>query len=68
MIVDRRKYIDQLRHSKGNGLIKIVTGLRRSGKSFLFLFATKEVNVYTFSLRSVCRMQKKWNRKNVLYG
>ena len=35
MIVDRRKYIDQLRRSKGNGLIKIVTGLRRSGKSFL---------------------------------
>lgn len=35
MIVDRSKYIDQLSRSKGNGLIKIVTGLRRSGKSFL---------------------------------
>ena len=35
MIVDRSKYIDQLVRSKGNGLIKIVTGLRRSGKSFL---------------------------------
>lgn len=35
MIVNRSKYIDQLIRSKGNGLIKIVTGLRRSGKSFL---------------------------------
>lgn len=35
MIVNRSKYIDQLVRSKENGLIKIVTGLRRSGKSFL---------------------------------
>lgn len=35
MIVDRNRYIDQLSRSKGNGLIKIITGLRRSGKSFL---------------------------------
>lgn len=35
MIVERSEYIDKLRLSKGNGLIKIVTGLRRSGKSFL---------------------------------
>ena len=35
MIVNRNRYIDQLSRSKGNGLIKIITGLRRSGKSFL---------------------------------
>lgn len=35
MIVDRTTYVDQLIRSKGNGLIKIITGLRRSGKSFL---------------------------------
>ena len=35
MVIDRHRYIDQLSRSKGNGLIKIVTGLRRSGKSFL---------------------------------
>ncbi len=35
MIVNRDTYIDQLSRSKENGLIKIVTGLRRSGKSFL---------------------------------
>lgn len=35
MIVNRSTYIDQLIRSKDNGLIKIITGLRRSGKSFL---------------------------------
>lgn len=35
MIVSRSRYIDRLDRSRGNGLIKIITGLRRSGKSFL---------------------------------
>ena len=35
MRVNRNSYIDQLARSKNNGLIKIITGLRRSGKSFL---------------------------------
>ncbi len=35
MIVKREAYIDQLVRSKENGLIKIITGLRRCGKSFL---------------------------------
>lgn len=35
MIVNRYRYIEQLNRSKNNGLIKIITGLRRSGKSFL---------------------------------
>lgn len=35
MIVNRTTYIEQLLRSEGNGLIKIVTGIRRSGKSFL---------------------------------
>lgn len=35
MIINRSVYIDKLRRSKGNGLVKIITGLRRSGKSFL---------------------------------
>lgn len=35
MVVDRNRYVEQLSRSKGNGLIKIITGLRRSGKSYL---------------------------------
>ena len=35
MIVNRYRYIEQLSRSKNNGLIKIITGLRRSGKSFV---------------------------------
>lgn len=35
MIINRYRYIEQLSRSKNNGLIKIITGLRRSGKSFL---------------------------------
>ena len=35
MIVNRYRYIELLSRSKNNGLIKIITGLRRSGKSFL---------------------------------
>lgn len=35
MIVNRYRYIEHLSRSNNNGLIKIITGLRRSGKSFL---------------------------------
>ena len=35
MIVNRHKYIEELSRSKNNGLIKIITGIRRAGKSFL---------------------------------
>ena len=35
MIITRQKYLDMLVASQGNGLVKIVTGGRRCGKSFL---------------------------------
>ena len=35
MIFKRQKYVDKLVSSQGNGLVKIVTGGRRCGKSFL---------------------------------
>ena len=35
MIIKRDKYVNQLINKKGNGLIKIITGIRRCGKSFL---------------------------------
>ena len=35
MIIDRRHYLDKLISKKGNGLVKVITGIRRCGKSFL---------------------------------
>ena len=35
MIINRDKYLDQLIRKKGNSLIKIITGIRRCGKSYL---------------------------------
>lgn len=37
MIISRDKYLRQLVAAKGNGMVKIVTGIRRSGKSFLLM-------------------------------
>ena len=35
MNISRDKYLNQLIHSCGNGLIKVITGMRRCGKSYL---------------------------------
>ena len=35
MVFARDRYLQQLRSRKHNGLIKVITGMRRSGKSFL---------------------------------
>ncbi len=35
MIFERKKYLNELIAGRGNGLVKIVTGVRRCGKSFL---------------------------------
>jgi len=35
MIIKRDFYLDQLINSKNNGMIKVITGIRRVGKSFL---------------------------------
>ena len=37
MIIQREKYLKQLIAAKGNGMVKIVTGIRRCGKSFLLM-------------------------------
>ena len=37
MIIQREKYLKQLVAAKGNGMVKIVTGIRRCGKSFLLM-------------------------------
>lgn len=35
MIIERKHYLDKLISKKWNGLIKVITGIRRCGKSFL---------------------------------
>ncbi len=35
MIIERTRYLEQLISLRHNGMIKIVTGIRRCGKSFL---------------------------------
>lgn len=35
MIFERKKYLDELIAGRENGLVKIITGVRRCGKSFL---------------------------------
>ncbi len=45
-MIEREKYLNQLRRRHGNGLIKIITGIRRSGKSYLLF------NIYYNFLKS----------------
>ena len=34
-MIERKQYLDKLIRKRGNGLIKVITGIRRCGKSFL---------------------------------
>ena len=42
IIFDRKAYLDYLVSCEGNGMIKIITGTRRSGKSFLLFHLYKQ--------------------------
>ena len=42
MVVQRKTYLDKLISKKHNGLIKVVTGVRRCGKSYLLFNLFKE--------------------------
>ena len=35
MMIERKEYLERLVSKIGNGMIKIITGIRRCGKSFL---------------------------------
>ncbi len=35
MRIERKEYLEQLIHKKQNGMVKVITGIRRSGKSYL---------------------------------
>ncbi|MBR6295850.1 MAG: ATP-binding protein [Treponema sp.] len=38
MLIEREKYLKILVNSKNNGLIKVITGIRRCGKSFILFY------------------------------
>jgi len=42
MIFERKQYLQQLISAQGNGMIKIITGIRRCGKSFLLFNLYKQ--------------------------
>ena len=42
MYISRDSYLDKLKASIGNGMVKIVTGPRRCGKSFLLFHIFKD--------------------------
>lgn len=66
MIIQRRKYLDKLISKRENGLIKIVTGIRRCGKSYLlfnlyadYLISTgvEEKNIIKLPLDEIANMK-----------
>ena len=34
-MIERKQYLDKLIRKKENGLVKVITGIRRCGKSYL---------------------------------
>ena len=42
MVFERKEYIEQLVALEGNGMIKIITGIRRCGKSYLLFKLYKQ--------------------------
>lgn len=67
MIIKRDKYLNQIIERKNNGLIKIITGLIRCGKSYLLnsLYKqhlisneVKETQIISFSFDSLYDVMK----------
>ena len=62
MYIERNEYLEKLKAKRWNGQIKVITGLRRSGKSFLlfnifrdYLISSevKEANIITLALDDI---------------
>ena len=46
-MIERKKYLEKLISRKQNGLVKVITGIRRCGKSYLLF------NIYKDYLKSI---------------
>jgi len=74
MVIERDVYIDQLMHKRWNGKVKIITGIRRCGKSFLLNTLYKQklisegVSEESFVVIALDRKHDlKYRNPNVLY-
>lgn len=75
MIIERNKYLKVLLDNRHNGLVKIVTGIRRSGKSFLlFNLFKRRLLEEGIDLQHIIEMQfddfanKKYREPTVFYS
>jgi len=68
MIVRRNKYIDNLVGSMHNGLVKVVTGIRRCGKSFLLneLFRAKLLEMRIKEENMLFLKMEDWRNRTLL--
>lgn len=53
MIIERKQYLDELIKKKDNGRVKIITGIRRCGKSYLLFELYK--NYLTIFLKHILK-------------
>lgn len=69
MEIRRDKYLDLLIHSCGNRLIKVITGMRRCGKSYLLFTLFKNYlikeGVYIINLMDFLRDPEKYMEERV---
>ena len=69
MEIRRDKYLDLLIHSCGNGLIKVITGMRRCDKSYLLFTLFKNYlikeGVYIINLMDFLRDPEKHMEERV---
>lgn len=69
MEIRKDKYLDLLIHSCGNGLIRVITGMRRCGKSYLLFTLFKNYlikeGVYIINLMDFLRDPEKHMEERV---
>lgn len=69
MEIRKDKYLDLLIHSCGNGLIRVITGMRRCGKSYLLFTIFKNYlikeGVYIINLMDFLRDPEKYMEERV---
>ena len=68
MIVKREQHIDNLVGSMHNGLVKVVTGIRRCGKSFLLneLFRAKLLEMGIKEENMLFLKMEDWRNRTLL--